>query len=137
MVFIVAPATPEDAHELAALWQTVWASDEQNLACQMYPMNDPSVTVFWRETRLNKSLRDPNHWQTKVVDSSTNTIVAYGVWQLLQSNPKTSWLAEQKDAPDSYWPKGANLRLIKDFYGKRDAVFEKVADQEFGFSKNF
>ncbi|KAL9040628.1 MAG: hypothetical protein Q9214_004410 [Letrouitia sp. 1 TL-2023] len=134
MAYAVLPATPGDAPELAALSQAVWASDPNSIVYHTWPMANPAVMVPWRQARLEESLRGDHNWHSKVVDTTTGAIVAYASWQLPRPSQGKTWVA---DRPDSFWPLGANIRLIKDSYAARNAVFKKLVDPEMDYGEIF
>lgn len=130
MAYTVLPATPDDAPELAALSQAVWAAFPNSIVYHTWPYTNPAVMVPWRQARLEESLREDHTWHSKVVDTTTGAIVAYAGWQLPRPGHEKTWVVQRADRPDSFWPLGANIRLVKDSYAARKAVFEKLVDPE-------
>ncbi|KAL9601806.1 MAG: hypothetical protein Q9219_002296 [cf. Caloplaca sp. 3 TL-2023] len=91
----------------------------------MLPVNEPAKLYPWRLQRLTQNFHKLFMEHFKIIDTSKGTIVSYAAWE--RPHPSATEEGSQHarfgDAmPDTCFPQGSNLSVIKDFSDQQDRL---------------
>ena len=139
MAFELSPVNVEDLPELATLGNTIGRADPDSLMSYIFPMHIPEIIDPWRLQRMKDSFNESSSVQSKITDTTNGKIVAYAAWEIPRpSGPaqEPSTVSKLKEQPDSFYPEGSKIPIIKQWYGTRDVLKKKHVNSEEDYGKN-
>ncbi|KAL8723195.1 MAG: hypothetical protein Q9225_000461 [Loekoesia sp. 1 TL-2023] len=132
MPFQIAEVQEADLPELATLSNKVWGNNPWSLLCHMLPVRDAAKMYSWRLKRLTQGFREDFVKHFKIVDTSKQIIVSYAAWEVPHPTSKTEEVSQDgssdSNVPDTSFPEGSNVLMIKDFFDERDRVKARHSD---------
>ncbi|KAL8932830.1 MAG: hypothetical protein Q9216_006652 [Gyalolechia sp. 2 TL-2023] len=96
-----------------------------------FPIHDPGLMYPWRLRQLNEGFQKEFHKHFKIVDTSKCIIVSYASWECphpAQPKEASQGRISDSDIPETSFPAGSNIQMVKDFYNERDKIKAKYID---------
>lgn len=132
MALELAEVQEADLPELARLAVKTWGASTEGLSRHALPLHDPIVMYPWRLRQLVEGFKKDFTKHFKIVDASKGIIVSYASWEHPHQTPSkeaSQGGISDSDIPDTFFPAGSNIQMIKDFYNELDRFKAKYVDQ--------
>ena len=131
MGFEIAEVQEADLPELGTLHNKVWDACPWSFRGHAFPLDEPAKMYRYTMKRLTQAFNEKSIKQFKVVDTSKQLIVSYAAWEIPTApNVEEGSRDDISDlhVPDTFFPEGSNLQLLKAFYAERERIKAKLSD---------
>ena len=135
--FAVSPATASDLPAIAEVVRDAFKDSPNTISYWMLPRGNEAAVYEWRFRRAEADFHnDPNSSYIKCVDTVTDKIVAFAIWEKPHPSKTEEQKAKQqqdrkeKTSDNDGLPEGANAALLHDFDAQTARMRGKYVNSE-------
>ncbi|KAK0509042.1 hypothetical protein JMJ35_008413 [Cladonia borealis] len=135
--FAVSPATATDLPAIAKIVQNAFEDSPNTISYWMLPRENEAAVYEWRLRRAEENFHnDPTSSFIKCVDTATDKIVAFAIWEKPYSFMTQEQKAKQQQdgremrSNDNDLPKGTNAALLHDLDAQTARMRAKYVNRE-------
>ncbi len=135
--FAVSPATATDLPAIAEIARDAFKDAPHTISYWMLPREKEAAIYEWRLRRAENDFHnDPTSSYVKCVDTVTDKIVAFAVWEKPYSskteeqNAKQQQDGKEKKVNDDELPEGTNAALLHNLNTQRARMIGKYVNRE-------
>ena len=135
--FAVSPATAGDLPAIAGIAQDAFKDSPNTVSYWMLPRENEAAVYEWRLRRAEENFHnDPTSSFIKCVDTATDKIVAFAIWEKPYSSmteeekAKQQQYGKEKESNDDELPEGTNAALLHDLDAQTAKMRGKYVNRE-------
>ena len=134
--FAVSPATAGDLPAIAGIAQDAFKDSPNTISYWMLPRENEAAVYEWRLHRAQNNFHnDPTSSFIKCVDTATDKIVAFAIWEKPYPSETEEKKAKKQDGQekksnDDELPEGTNAALLHDLDAQTARMRGKYVNRE-------
>ena len=135
--FAVSPVTAGDLPAIAGIAQDAFKDSPNTVSYWMLPRENEAAVYEWRLRRAEENFHnDPTSSFIKCVDTATDKIVAFAIWEkpypsmTEEEKAKQQQDGKEKNSNDDELPEGTNAALLHDLDAQTARMRGKYVNRE-------